>query len=86
MFIPVALGLLGSNGKDLPLSSVYHDGKLESFSNNGEPVHTTVLRVTKVSVKLSWNYQCVFCTPNTERICLYEILVKISANGSCSIA
>ncbi|KAL0447935.1 UNVERIFIED_CONTAM: Puromycin-sensitive aminopeptidase [Sesamum latifolium] len=47
MFIPVALGLLGSNGKDMPLSSVYHDGKLESIANNGQPVHTTVLRVTK---------------------------------------
>ncbi|KAL2235355.1 UNVERIFIED_CONTAM: Puromycin-sensitive aminopeptidase [Sesamum indicum] len=48
MFIPVALGLLGSNGKDMPLSSVYHDGKLESIAINGQPVHTTVLRVTKV--------------------------------------
>ncbi|XP_020549046.1 puromycin-sensitive aminopeptidase isoform X1 [Sesamum indicum] len=47
MFIPVALGLLGSNGKDMPLSSVYHDGKLESIAINGQPVHTTVLRVTK---------------------------------------
>ncbi|KAL1569092.1 Puromycin-sensitive aminopeptidase [Salvia divinorum] len=47
MFIPVALGLLGSDGKDMPLSSVYHDGALESISNNGQPAHTTVLRVTK---------------------------------------
>ena len=49
MFIPVALGLLGSDGKDIPLSSVYHDGMLESISNSGQPAHTTVLRVTKVS-------------------------------------
>ncbi|XP_073307718.1 puromycin-sensitive aminopeptidase isoform X1 [Primulina huaijiensis] len=47
MFIPVALGLLDSKGKDMPLSSVYHDGKLENFTSNGQPVHTIVLRVTK---------------------------------------
>ncbi|XP_042024351.1 puromycin-sensitive aminopeptidase-like isoform X1 [Salvia splendens] len=47
MFIPVALGLLGSDGKDMPLSSVYHDGMLESISNNSQPAYTTVLRVTK---------------------------------------
>ncbi|XP_071689917.1 puromycin-sensitive aminopeptidase-like isoform X2 [Rutidosis leptorrhynchoides] len=47
MFIPVAVGLLDSNGKDMPLSSIHHDGKLESVSCGGQPVHTTVLRVTK---------------------------------------
>ncbi|XP_073119465.1 LOW QUALITY PROTEIN: puromycin-sensitive aminopeptidase [Henckelia pumila] len=47
MFIPVALGLLDSNGKDMPLSSVYHDGKLENVISNGQPVNTIVLRVTK---------------------------------------
>lgn len=47
MFIPVAIGLLDSHGKDIPLSSVYHDGKLESLASGGQPVHTTVLRVTK---------------------------------------
>ncbi|XP_075478773.1 puromycin-sensitive aminopeptidase-like [Primulina tabacum] len=47
MFIPVALGLLDSKGKDMPLSSVYHDGKLENVTSNGQPVHTIVLRVTK---------------------------------------
>ncbi|KAA8520842.1 hypothetical protein F0562_011515 [Nyssa sinensis] len=47
MFIPVAIGLLYSNGKDMPLSSVYHDGKLESVAVNDQPVYTTVLRVTK---------------------------------------
>ncbi|KAL0297621.1 UNVERIFIED_CONTAM: Puromycin-sensitive aminopeptidase [Sesamum radiatum] len=36
MFIPVALGLVGSNGKDMPLSSVYHDGKLESLQTMKE--------------------------------------------------
>ncbi|KAJ4835362.1 Puromycin-sensitive aminopeptidase [Turnera subulata] len=43
MFIPVALGLLDSSGKDMPISSVYHDGKLEV----SESKNTTVLRVTK---------------------------------------
>ncbi|XP_021754185.1 puromycin-sensitive aminopeptidase-like isoform X1 [Chenopodium quinoa] len=47
MFIPVATGLLDSRGKDMPLSSVYHDGKLESLVNDGKPAYTTVLRVTK---------------------------------------
>ncbi|KAL2902772.1 Puromycin-sensitive aminopeptidase, partial [Bienertia sinuspersici] len=47
VFIPVAMGLLDSHGKDMPLSSVYHDGKLESLAVAGQSVHTTVLRVTK---------------------------------------
>ncbi|KAL6556406.1 Puromycin-sensitive aminopeptidase [Orobanche gracilis] len=47
MFIPVALGLLDPNGNDIPLSAVFHDGQLEKFTRDGQPVHTTVLRVTK---------------------------------------
>ncbi|KAJ8426344.1 hypothetical protein Cgig2_021897 [Carnegiea gigantea] len=47
MFIPVAVGLLDSHGKDMPLSSVYHNGKLESMATDGQPATTTVLRVTK---------------------------------------
>ncbi|XP_011624834.1 puromycin-sensitive aminopeptidase isoform X3 [Amborella trichopoda] len=47
MFIPVAIGLLDSNGNDLPLTSVFHEGLLHSISSNGHPVSTTVLRVTK---------------------------------------
>ncbi|CAI0476153.1 unnamed protein product, partial [Linum tenue] len=47
MFIPVALGMLNSSGKDLPLTSVFHDGMLQSIASNGEPVYSTVLRVTK---------------------------------------
>ncbi|XP_004298814.1 PREDICTED: puromycin-sensitive aminopeptidase isoform X2 [Fragaria vesca subsp. vesca] len=47
MFIPVAVGLLDSTGKEIPLSSVYHDGTLQSIASNGQPVYTTVLRVTK---------------------------------------
>ncbi|KAM6551825.1 hypothetical protein CsatB_001633 [Cannabis sativa] len=47
MFIPVAMGLLDSTGRDMPLSSVYHDGKLESIASDDKPVYSTVLRVTK---------------------------------------
>ncbi|KAE9607704.1 putative cytosol alanyl aminopeptidase [Lupinus albus] len=47
MFIPVAVGLLDSTGKDIPLSAFYHDGTLESVSSKDQSVFTTVLRVTK---------------------------------------
>jgi aminopeptidase N len=52
MFIPIAVGLLDSTGKDIPLSSIYHDGALQSVSSNDQSVSTTVLRVTKVV----WNF------------------------------
>jgi len=52
MFIPIAVGLLDSTGKDIPLSSIYHDGVLQSVSNNDQSVSTTILRVTKVG----WNF------------------------------
>ncbi|KAG9159331.1 hypothetical protein Leryth_017958 [Lithospermum erythrorhizon] len=56
MFIPVAIGLLDSTGQDMPLSSFYHDGKLESVAKNSEqPVHTTVLRVTKKEEEFVFN-------------------------------
>ncbi|XP_040946411.1 puromycin-sensitive aminopeptidase isoform X2 [Gossypium hirsutum] len=47
MFIPVAVGLLDSSGKDMILSSVYHNGTLQSVASNNQPVLSTVLRVTK---------------------------------------
>ncbi|KAL4331811.1 hypothetical protein GQ457_07G008750 [Hibiscus cannabinus] len=47
MFIPLAVGLLDSSGKDMPLSSLYHDGTLQSVASNNQPVFNTVLRVTK---------------------------------------
>ncbi|XP_061355301.1 puromycin-sensitive aminopeptidase [Gastrolobium bilobum] len=47
MFIPFAVGLLNSIGKDIPLSTIYHDGTLHSVSSNDQSVCTTVLRVTK---------------------------------------
>ena len=48
MFIPVAMGLLDSSGKDIPLTSVYNEGLLQPLASNGQEVFTTVLRVTKV--------------------------------------
>ncbi|KAK7358602.1 hypothetical protein VNO77_00536 [Canavalia gladiata] len=47
MFIPVAVGLLDSTGKDIPLSTVNHNGTQQSVSSNDQSVSTTVLRVTK---------------------------------------
>lgn len=43
-FIPVVVGLLDSSGKDITLSSVYHNGTLQTISSS-----STILRVTKVS-------------------------------------
>lgn len=59
MFIPVALGLLDSTGKDMPLSSVYHGGILQSIAINNKPVYTAVLPVTKVSTELACD--CLLC-------------------------
>ncbi|RZC49617.1 hypothetical protein C5167_018038 [Papaver somniferum] len=47
MLIPVAVGLLVSNGKDMPLTSVYCDSVLQVVSADGQPAYTTVLRITK---------------------------------------
>ncbi|KAI4338679.1 hypothetical protein MLD38_023705 [Melastoma candidum] len=47
MFIPVIIGLLDSAGKDMVLSSMYHDGTLQSVEKDGQPVHSTILRFTK---------------------------------------
>ncbi|XP_039029412.1 LOW QUALITY PROTEIN: puromycin-sensitive aminopeptidase-like [Hibiscus syriacus] len=47
MFIPLDVGLLDSSGKDMPLSSVYHDGTLQSVAGDNQPVFNTVLRITK---------------------------------------
>ncbi|OEL14934.1 Puromycin-sensitive aminopeptidase [Dichanthelium oligosanthes] len=47
MFIPVAVGLVDSTGKDMPLDSVYSDGTLQTLSSDGQPVLTTVLQFKK---------------------------------------
>lgn len=43
MFIPVAVGLLNSSGKSIPISSIYHDEVLKPM----EPSSTVVLHVKK---------------------------------------
>ncbi|CAD5182077.1 unnamed protein product, partial [Musa acuminata subsp. malaccensis] len=52
MFIPIALGLLDSSGKDMPLTCVYRDGVQQTISSNDQPVWKTVLHVKKVSQEL----------------------------------
>ncbi|XP_008787426.1 puromycin-sensitive aminopeptidase isoform X2 [Phoenix dactylifera] len=47
MFIPVAIGLLDSSGKDMPLTTVYNDGMMQTITSNNQPVSTTVLQVKK---------------------------------------
>ncbi|KAH9324651.1 hypothetical protein KI387_004829, partial [Taxus chinensis] len=47
MFIPVAVGLLDSNGKDISLASVYNGESKLSFGSETHPVSTVVLRVVK---------------------------------------
>ncbi|KAL3652711.1 Puromycin-sensitive aminopeptidase [Castilleja foliolosa] len=55
MFIPVALGLLDSKGNDIPLSVVFHNGQLINVTKDGQPVDTTVLRVTKKEEEFVFN-------------------------------
>jgi aminopeptidase N len=47
MFIPVAVGLVDSSGNDMPLTSVYSDGTIQTLSSDGQPVFTTVLQFKK---------------------------------------
>ncbi|KAJ1269682.1 hypothetical protein BS78_07G230300 [Paspalum vaginatum] len=47
LFIPVAVGLVDSTGKDMPLTSIYSDGTLQTLSSDGQPVFTTVLQFKK---------------------------------------
>lgn len=50
MFIPVAVGLLDSSGKDIPLTSFYHNEVLQTIASS-ELSSTAVLHLTKVSVR-----------------------------------
>lgn len=56
MFIPVAIGLVDSTGKDMPLTSIYSDGMLQTLTSDGQPVFTTVLQFNKV--KELWLSSC----------------------------
>ncbi|KAF2533211.1 hypothetical protein F2Q70_00028989 [Brassica cretica] len=51
--IPVVIGLLDSSGKDITLSSVYHDGTQQTISSS-----STILRVTKVSQESFFKPKC----------------------------
>ncbi|KAL5066563.1 hypothetical protein RYX36_028300 [Vicia faba] len=42
--IPIAVGLLESNGKDIPLSSIYHNGALQLVSSSGQSPVPSLLR------------------------------------------
>ena len=51
--IPVVIGLPDSSGKDITLSSVYHDGTQQTISSS-----STILRVTKVSQESFFKPKC----------------------------
>ncbi|XP_062191518.1 puromycin-sensitive aminopeptidase-like [Phragmites australis] len=55
MFIPVAVGLVDSSGKDMPLTSVYSDGMLQTLSSDGQAVFTTVLQFKKKEEEFIFN-------------------------------
>ncbi|KMZ62853.1 Puromycin-sensitive aminopeptidase [Zostera marina] len=47
MFIPVAVGLLDSSGKDIPITSFYHDKVLQTIASSSQLSSTAVLHLTK---------------------------------------
>uniref|UniRef100_A0A0D9XAY8 Protein DETOXIFICATION n=1 Tax=Leersia perrieri TaxID=77586 RepID=A0A0D9XAY8_9ORYZ len=55
MFIPVAVGLVDSTGKDVPLTSIYSDGMLQTLTSDGQPVLTTVLQFNKKEQEFIFN-------------------------------
>uniref|UniRef100_A0A0E0LY10 Protein DETOXIFICATION n=1 Tax=Oryza punctata TaxID=4537 RepID=A0A0E0LY10_ORYPU len=55
MFIPIAVGLVDSTGKDMPLTSIYSDGMLQSLTSDGQPVFTTVLQFNKEEEEFIFN-------------------------------
>uniref|UniRef100_A0A8R7QE42 Aminopeptidase N n=1 Tax=Triticum urartu TaxID=4572 RepID=A0A8R7QE42_TRIUA len=55
MFIPVAVGLVDSTGKDMPLTSIYSDGRVQTLSNDGHPIFTTVLQFKKNEEEFIFN-------------------------------
>ncbi|KAF0898438.1 hypothetical protein E2562_007274 [Oryza meyeriana var. granulata] len=54
-FIPVAVGLVDSTGKDMPLTSIYSDGMLQSLTSDVQPVFTTVLQFNKKEEEFIFN-------------------------------
>ena len=47
MFIPVAVGLLDSNGKDLPLTSVYNGESMQTCTSAEHSVSTVILCIER---------------------------------------
>ena len=47
MFILVAVGLLDSNGKDLPLTSVYNGESMQTCTSAEHSVSTVILRIER---------------------------------------
>lgn len=49
MLIPLAVGLLGPDGRDMPLSSVAEGASVQSLKDvDGTPPTTAILRIEKV--------------------------------------
>ncbi|GKU95244.1 hypothetical protein SLEP1_g8625 [Rubroshorea leprosula] len=82
MFIPVAVGLLDSSGKDMPLSSVYHDGKLQSVEISNHPVYTTVVQVTKKEEEFV--FADIFEQPTPSLLRGYSAPIRLESNLSDS--
>nr|GEZ84351.1 puromycin-sensitive aminopeptidase-like isoform X2 [Tanacetum cinerariifolium] len=67
----------------MPLSTIYHDGKLETVASGGQPVYTIVLRVTKIiylgkpddptfhAGAETCYYRSIFDSPNKAKVPLY---------------
>ncbi|PNY04914.1 aminopeptidase N [Trifolium pratense] len=79
MFIPIAVGLLDSTGKDIPLSSIYHNGALQPVSSNDESVTTTILRVTKVKEE-EFVFTDIFERPVPSLLRGYSAPVRLEAD------
>ncbi|XP_043690608.1 puromycin-sensitive aminopeptidase-like [Telopea speciosissima] len=78
MFIPVAVGLLDKNGKDMPLTSVYHEGMLLSVEKNGQPVFTTVLQVKKKEEE--FEFSDVFERPTPSFLRGYSTPIRLDSD------
>jgi len=68
-FIPVVVGLLDSSGKDIILSSVYHDGTQQAISSS-----STILRLTKLSQE---SFFKPICNLTIFVLCVYKISFMI---------
>lgn len=95
MFIPIAVGLLDSTGKDMPLTSVYSDGAVQTLSADGQPVFTTVLQFKKVRATViiflqafpqETNLISMVCCESSAYCALRLLFVHSVLHCSCSTA